>query len=283
MRYMILIALGIIALGCVQPTAPLPPTPSPPAGDINQTIPLIEENLHPLHRHQLFYTYAEQHSSSYEEAKTFFSQTYGLENETAIYSALPLPLPRFEEDKNKLEKGNGISLREIPYESYIQPEFYPNYETAPEWWVNAPSVPAYSVGFTTTPAEQQAVMGTDTNTFDTTLFVGSSWGVNYYQGMGFRYTVEPEAAIQLTFTPQNALLGPTFPRFDANWMHQIQIQGEIEEALAPGTYKITIYPNDAPQGIQEEWAATHQPYVNGNGVLGPSDGLATFEITVQAG
>jgi hypothetical protein len=63
-------------------------------------------------------------------------------------------------------------------------------------------------------------------------------------------------------------------------MHKITVQGTIAPTVKEGEYIITIYPADAPLQVQEEWYAAHSRYVNGNGLIAPSNGLATLTLTI---
>ena len=271
------ILLGIFLMGCIgappgnnpdtnQHMGAKPPTPYSP-------------NIATLH-HQLFERHAEMNGKTIEETIAFFRQTYGID-ETDIYRQLPPPSETFAQDVNTLNYGNGLSVNQIPPESYLQPEFYPTFEsTGIKTWVEATAPLTNTFGFASTPAEQQATLEADSNGFTTTLFIGSAWGVTYYQGMGFRYTIQPAANIQLQFSPNHVLMGPTFPIFTPEWLHKITIDGTIGEEVEGGEYTINIFPADAPIEAQEAWYAAHPRYINGNGLIGPSNGLATFVLTI---
>ncbi len=280
MRHIFIIAVGIAILvsGCIGS----PSTTNPPIIDKNESInpAIYPADLATLHYHNIFQQYAEANGKNIAETTQFFQQTYGIE-EAGIFRQLPTPSEAFEQDVNTLNYGNGLSVNQIPAESYLQPEFYPTFEsTGIKTWTQATAPLTNTFGVASTPADQQATLEPDSNGFTTTLFIGSAWGVTYYQGMAFRYVIEPQADIQLTFSPNNILMGPTFPAFTPEWMHKITVDGTIGEDVGEGTYTINIFPADAPIEIQEGWYAEHPRYINGNGLIGPSNGLATFVLTI---
>lgn len=266
--------LIIIFAGCISgSTAPEPAVN-------NTTQPIVPTPALPLRQHGIFQQYATAHGITLAEAQTFFQNTYGI-NEEDIFAQLPLPSETFLVDVNTLHYGNGETTNLITPQSYLQPEFYPTFTTSGVGvWKNAPEQYPNTVGLASTPADQQAELTEDTNTFSTTLFIGSAWGATYYQGIAFRYTVSPAADIQLTFNPPLVLAGPTFPTFTPEWMHKITVQGTIAPTVEEGKYTITILPADAPVPVQEEWYSTHPRYVNGNGLIAPSNGLATLTLTI---
>lgn len=275
--FVILMAGAVLFAGCLQPTTP----PVRPDVNYTGTTPPLTENIHPLHQHYLFEQWAEKNGRSVQEARAFFLNNYGLQNEAEIYAALPAPREQFEIDLNTFEKGTGIEIANIPMESYLQPEFYPTFSTSGlDTWINAAGPKQSTVGYAATPAEQEAVIAADVNEFETTLFVGSGWGVTYYQGMAFRYTITPAAPITLEFSPNSFLMGPTFPAFDAGWVHPVRITGRIHQPLAAGTYTINIYPADPSEEDQLNWISAHSPYTNANSIFGPSGGMATLTLRV---
>ncbi len=265
------IFIAILVLGCVTPSPPTPVTPT-------STGPTPTYN--PPRSQSIFASHATQNQLTIEQTRTFFKENYGI-TEDDIYAQLPPTPASFQNDVNTLHYGNGISIGQIPLESYRQPEFYPTFSTSGiKTWATAPATLPNTIGIASTPAVQEAVLAPDTNGFSTTLFVGSAWGVTYYQGMGFRYRIQPAANIQLQFTPPHVLLGPTFPVFTPEWIHRITIDAQIPPEVPPGQYQITIYPASAPIEQQEKWYATHSRYINGDGIITPSEGLATLTLTI---
>lgn len=265
-----LLIITIALAGCTSTPAPNP----------NITPIILPDPSTPLHQHQIFQQYATSRGITPQETTQFFQTTYGI-SEEGIYSQLPTPAATFFQDVNTLHYGNGIEINTIPAESYLQPEFFPTFTTSGiKTWIEAPTQFPNTFGFSSTPAEQQATLAEDSNGFTTTLFIGSAWGVTYYQGMAFRYTIIPQADIQLTFDPPHILAGPTFPAFTPEWMHKITINGNIGAAVPAGTYTISIFPADAPIEVQNEWYSQHPRYINGNGLIGPANGLATLTLTI---
>ncbi|QQR92795.1 MAG: hypothetical protein IPJ89_00950 [Candidatus Iainarchaeum archaeon] len=279
MQYTTILAttlLLVILAGCTSP-ANNPATPTP---DTNHG--LVPTPTLPLREHAIFQQYATTNGKTIQETQTFFHNNYGIA-ENDIFAQLPSVPATFLQDVNTLHYGNGLGTNLIPRESYLQPEFFPTFSTTGiQTWAKAPDQFPNTVGLSSTPAEQQATLASDSNGFTTTLFIGSAWGVTYYQGMAFRYTIQPAADIHLSFDPPHILAGPTFPVFTPEWMHKITVDGTIGTDVEEGTYTITIYPADAPIEVQEQWYDAHPRYVSGNGLIGPSDGLATFTLTIPA-
>ena len=243
------------------------------AGCVNPTTNTSQER-------SVFAEYATAHGTTQQETQEFFAETYGINEEKEIWEKLPQQPENFQEYANEWNGINGNSLGETPREVFAQPEFYPTYETSGKTkWVNAPVVPAQTIGIGGTPGIQEATMPEGTGVFDTALFVTSAWGATYYQGMRLAYRVNPETDIRLMFEPEEIVVGPNFPTFSENWAEKVKIRGLVGD-IAPGVYEITIYADTPTQEKVEEWRGNYQPYINANGVITSNEGMGTLVLTI---
>lgn len=248
-------------------------------GCVNSNPPPEEQNPS-LHEHGLFEKYATNHNQSLTEATTFFKNHYLLESEQAIYEKLPTPPTDFTQWNEKWKKGNTEELSLVPSTVYLQPEFYPTFETKGiTMWTDAEPTASQRIGIASTPAEQEATLPTDSNAFQTILFVGSAWGSTHAQAIGLAAQIEPETDIHVNINPQNIIIGPNFPQFSDDWMQRITIAGELGETVKEGTYIVRIIginPTlDSSMNIEK-----YPQLVNGNSIFVNTKGLATIIIHV---
>ncbi len=261
---MVMVGILLLATGCVQTESNNPP-----------------ENPISNERDWMTEGYAQHHHVSIEQAKEFFVKTYGVERAKDIVKNLPERNENFEKDKEKMNGGSGEGLGEVARENYLQPDFFETFETSGKrTWVQAPEVWQGVIGIFSTPAEQEAVLGTESKEFETYLFVGSGWGVTYFQGIGFDASIEPEAPIAIEIDPPHMLAGPAFPVLDKEWVGRIRITGKIMGEVAPGKYTITIRASSPPIEKQAEWAGTQEWYVNADTIFVDPRGLATLVLNV---
>ncbi len=235
-----------------------------------------------IHAHRLFERYAQEKGISTAETQEFFEEKYGIEKEEEIFSHLPTISREQMEQIYALEKGNTQELNTIPREVYIQPEFYPTFQTQGiNEWILAPEEPAYKTGVAATPAEQEGTITKGETSFQTTLFVNSAWGVNNYQATGFRYTIEPQTDLGIVFIPQTIVLGPNFPVFTSNWAKKVTVQGFFSGEPQPGTYIIHIYPDNPDEKKLDEYQEEYGTLVNANSGFLNSEGYATIVVHVE--
>ncbi len=264
------IILVIILSGCVQ-------EPYEPASQ-----ELTPTTLTNLRNYSIFETWADQHNKTINETKTFFAEVHGLEKEEDIFSHLP-PLPADMNAWNEMwNEGDINGIANAPENVYVQPEFYPTFmESGLAPWENAPYSPQAVFGIMSTPADQEVTINQEETALESTLLVGSAWGTTYYQGVGLFYTLEPEAPHTIEITPNQLLAGPTFPRFDREWVHRIAIRGTITPQEGVDTYVLRIYPATPHPDYEQQWYANHTPYLRVDTTYTNPEGLATLTIHVQ--
>ena len=270
----LLILLLLASSGCVQ-------TPSNTVP--NENLPIQNEtNTDTIHSHHLFQGYADAHGISLVETQDFFEKNYLLTNEKDIFEALPT-LPRtFEGDVEALQSGNMERLLSVPYETYIQPEFYPTFATRGiDTWRRAPLAMETTLGISTTPAEQYATLQEGTNRFESVLFVGSAWGATHYQGIAIGYEVIPTADIHVQFSPSYVMAGPAFPIMDQNWMHKIALHGNVGTNVGEGTYHIRAFLiSPTPDQLEEGFKDHPTQYVPANEGIQIGEGIGDFYLTI---
>jgi hypothetical protein len=260
-KYLILL---LLLAGCAQP---------PVGGEVN-----IEKEFHD---HDIFEQYSQANGTTIEETKEFFQNTHGIDEEKNIFANLPPPNPQFLEWKSILNGGDGNALGETPENAYLQPEFYPTFETSGiQTWIHAPSIPTFSLGLNGTPGIQEATINQPTADFNTTLFITAAWGSTVHQGMRLRYKVVPSALIHLDFEPSEFVIGPSFPTFHEKWAQKVIVRGTMNN-VPEGEYHVYILPA-LPNPIEaNQWKEEgHTPYVNAEGSLYSDTGIGELIIKV---
>lgn len=262
----ILVLTLILTSGCVQPANSEEIIPTPSEG----------------RNHGLFAQHAVVHGKTIEQTKTFFAESYGIQNEDAIFEKLP-PLP--DDMKTWIEylsDGNGDGLNQIPYEVYIQPEFHPTFETIGKgMWVYASGMPATTMGIGTFPSDQNAFADAITTDAQTTLFIQGGWGVTHYQGVELYADVEGGTPIGITITPKTLLVGPTFPVISPEWNQPVRVNVIIPPTIENGTYTIHIRGKAPENALNQEWANLHSNYWGYDPMIGDPEGLATLTLFIQ--
>ncbi len=227
----------------------------------------------------------EQHATAnritVNESKAIWEQ-YGIINEKDILKNLPSKTNTFEKEKEWVNGGEGVLLGIIDENNYQQPDFYPTFETSgKKTWINAMGEKSYVLGVMSTPADQEAVLTNEIREFETYLFVGAGWGTTTHQGVKLRAAVEPnESGITIAITPNEFLVGPTFPIIDENWIERVHIEGSVSPEAKEGKYTITILLDNPTEQNENEWVTTHTEYARANTSFVDPRGLATLTLTI---
>ncbi|MDP2665891.1 MAG: hypothetical protein Q8P05_00080 [Candidatus Diapherotrites archaeon] len=240
--------------------------------------------------------YAHQQGVTVEEARAFFAQVYGIEEENDITAKLP-PVPKdFDQWKERAYSGEKGVVGIVPETIYTQPEFYPTFETVGKaFWVGGDGSIPYSVGIMGTPGKQEATITRGETETEGYLLIGASWGVTQRQGMGLRYELDYEPAtpdevprfnlndlekiVRIRFTPQNLLIGKNFPTFDADWVQRVKIEGIVLPTAPPGIYVVRVFPTAPDPELEKAWGG--QTYFRETETFSSGEGIATFTLRVN--
>ena len=281
MKMIILVGILLLLLGCVGENQTIT------NGIIDDSIlkekqTLKEEKNPDFRNYALFDQYANEHGLSLEKTKELFRTFQNIQKEKDIFAKLPKPNNSFAEDRKKLLSGNGFDLESISYQNYLQPEFYLNFDTIGiRKWIENAGKNEKVVGIAATPADQQVIMEKGQTDFHTNLFVGGTWGATYYQGIGLTYKVTPKTDINITISPNETIIGPTFPTFDPQWIKRIRISGKIGKDVPKGNYTIKIDTKPADIETQLAWSQQYNPYAGVNELIKNPQGIATLQIQIK--
>ena len=227
----------------------------------------------------------------FEKAATFLNKPisempkyFSLKNEREIFSSLP-PVPEeFSNIAYLLASGRYYSIGYLDEGYYKQPEFYPNFKEAGlKYWTNPDARYWTPHGFGTYPAEQwDTLKVTGRQEFTAVVFFYTGWGVQTFQGITLMPDSESLKNFDITITPQNFLLEPTYPKFYKAWAQKIVITGKLKEGIKAGNYAIGINVGVPPRELKENWEFEHgNLYFDGAVAIKPEGNQIQLNIEVQ--
>jgi len=138
---------------------------------------------------------------------------------------------------------------------YLQPEFYDDWETVGMSFYGNPDK-VCRAGFFSMPSGQRLYTRAG-STIDTFMLVHSSFCVGNKQGISFgavypsegitddgiEYKQDPgfvERFISLDFSPNDVVLGGTYPGFDMDWASKVTISVSVSDLAPRGIYVVAI-------------------------------------------
>ncbi|MEM3400355.1 MAG: hypothetical protein QXP42_05995 [Candidatus Micrarchaeia archaeon] len=193
-------------------------------------------------------------------------------------------LPPFPPDFYTVRKE--VLLRRIPLENlseeyWKQPEFVPA-------WMNAglPTMQepphgrhaAYGYGVFPSGSRFEVRRG---DNITSVFFVHANWMVDAYQGVGLDYSIAEGdiRTVDVSITPKTFLLGPTYPKFDSNWIEKILVLVRVGNT-ATGNYTIEITPTPPPADKSKEWREMYANYTEAAMRIGLGKPFYRIYITV---
>lgn len=209
---------------------------------------------------------------------------FNLKNEEEIFSALPQIPKDFSETSYLLASGKYFSIGFLEKEYYSQPEFYPNFkEGGLRFWAK-PDPTSWGVnGYGTYPAEQNDTLklGKREN-FVAAVFLYAGYGVQTYQGVTLEQDSASKKYFDVSISPKDFLLDPTFPKFGSNWAEKIIITGRIKPGTPKGDYVIGINIETPPKELKAKWEFEHKNlYYDAASGIGPSGNQIQLNIRVE--
>lgn len=232
--------------------------------------------------YHIFQKAADNFKLSPEEYSAYAKSSLLLESEADIFSSLP-PIPDdFGEVAYELANGKFFDIGALEGEYYLQPELYPGFKTTgldtftkydPKYW--APG------GYGTYPSDQEdeLVLGSQ-ESFSAVVFVHSGWLVQTYQGVTLVPSVTSLEKFDIVITPDNFLLGPSWPKFSRDWVQKVVITGKLKPGVSLGNYKVELNVVTPPIDLQKKWGAEHRNLYFNASASGLSGHVISFDFHV---
>ena len=148
----------------------------------------------------------------------------------------------FIQVKRDIEKGITYDLCDISSNHYLQPEFYPSYETFKlkehdysRWGVHGFGAYPGSVGYSINNMNEGQTVSVCT-------FIHASFGVETFQGMKLSIISNSPELFSAVVEPTEFLLYPAFPDTSKNdkWAKKIKITIKAKEDIPAGSYDFQL-------------------------------------------
>ncbi len=187
---------------------------------------------------------------------------YGVSS--AVFSELPSPPRCFNSVVRRFHENVFTDDSFFSREYFLQPEFFPNFlDNGLGFWTN-PDASRYGVvGFGAFPAEQTISLRRGEEKV-VRVFVHAGFGVRSFQGMRIvsRFT-NLSKGIRVTLddaSESGFLLGPTFPVFDASWVHPLELRLRVERDAPFHVASVVL--QSAPPSFSDEsaWGDNYSLY-----------------------
>jgi len=159
-----------------------------------------------------------------------------------VFKDLPDYPSNFVILKRDIFNGQITNLNKIPDNIYKQPELYPTWETNGQKWFTDHDYSRWGVhGYGFFPGEisydiSNMAAGDEVNTHS---FLHTSWGIETWQGLKL-IPVYDHDYFDVSITPSETLLEPTFPKFYNNWSQKINMHIIAKEQVPQGDYSFSI-------------------------------------------
>lgn len=209
---------------------------------------------------------------------------FNLKNEEEIFSSLPQIPKGFSETSYLLASGKYFSIGFLEKEFYTQPEFYPGFkENGLRFWEKPDPTSWGVIGYGTYPAYQSDTLKLgERENFVSVVFLYASYGVQTYQGVALEQDSASKQYFDVSISPKNLLLDPTFPKFGKNWAEKIIITGRIKPGTPKGDYVIGINLETPPRELKAKWEFEHKNlYYDAASGIGPSGNQIQLNIRVE--
>ena len=166
----------------------------------------------------------------------------------------------------KYPKDFRIDAVTIENESYYkQPEAYPTFKDNLFYYINPPRDYLGFFGYGDYPAEAIFHRRPNEEINAVTLF-HTSWYIITYQGLELVPVIDESIKeyFDVTITPENILLEPTFPVFEYNWTQLVRIKVKLKDP-PPGEYEIGISVSNPSPEISQKWEKEYgKKYIAGS-------------------
>lgn len=166
--------------------------------------------------------------------------------ESSVFNDLPDYPSNFVIIRRDVYSNQIIELNRISESIYKQPEFYPTWNTNGLMWFTHHDYSRWGVhGYGFFPGELNYNihnMSKD-DIINVYSFLHTSWGIETWQGIKLIPDILMKADTRyfdVTLTPNEVLLEPTFPKFYNNWSQIVNMQIVAKEQVPEGQYKFII-------------------------------------------
>ena len=152
----------------------------------------------------------------------------------------------------ELESGY-IDITELNHSYWSQPDFYPSWKHAQQFYRNHDYSRWGVGGYGAYPGNPEIIFYKKTiGTWieDCTLFK-TGYGIETWQGV--RLIAEDNEYFDVTLEPNEFLLEPTFPVFSKDWVRILTYRITIKKEPPKGEYKINIYQAKPSKEQSEIW------------------------------
>lgn len=170
-------------------------------------------------------------------------------------------------------------------EFFLQPEFYPSFEnTGLMFWKDPSSSHWGVVGYGAYPSKKNITLKRG-ETVTVYYYLHSGFGVRTYQGIRLKPVVESEPpggylTVALDYNTGNGLLlGPTFPKFQPNWAHRVDVKVRIPETSSTGKAIIVFNSDNPEEFIEQSWDLGGRKYFRATQFIG-SKTVMRLEIDI---
>lgn len=182
----------------------------------------------------------EMSTDNIDNTYDYDTETKGIKTNIDYLRNIPEKPDDFDLYLREMQSGY-VDLTELPREYYLQPDFYED-----SWKVGIHHYDNHDYsrwgvhGHGAYPANPTLDMR-NPNTGDSdefTIFYRTGWGVETWQGI--RFVADESEYFDVTFSPDQALLEPSFPVMSDNWVIPLRINVEAKESVPTGTYVIGV-------------------------------------------
>jgi hypothetical protein len=164
----------------------------------------------------------------------------------SVFAQLPSPPACLVSISSAFESGKFSDAFFFTPEYYLQPEFYPNFQSEglPQW--TSPLASHFGlVGISLYPFESRSgVLKGGEKSFR--FFIHSGYGVRSTQAVRLEAVLEDSSGAQyvsLSLDPESSsgfILDPTFPLFSSNWVHPVVLTVQMDEHAPYTEYRIHL-------------------------------------------
>ena len=210
---------------------------------------------------------------------------------SAIFADLPTPPKEFYSYTSAVASGTLTDMCLIEKDVFEQPEFYPNFDRSPlnasdfgvgiKMFQNHDSTRWGVIGYGAYPSDAY-ILTQNGSEFDTCVFFHTSWDVQTWQGIGFSpiypsvsydefnntIAIQNDSAkdyIKASITPNQVLLSPVFPKFEANWSYRLQFHVKVEENTPKGIYVVGLGLGKPDEKQDQLWAIKYLSHYTASG------------------
>jgi hypothetical protein len=172
----------------------------------------------------------------------------------SVFLDLPEYPSNFDLMKRNFESNQVQDSNRLTANYYKQPEFYPSWKQCTTWFTNHDNTRWGVHGFGAYPAERDiSVINMSTgNSFDTFTFFKTSCGIETWQGLHISIS-HNTSLFDVTVSPNEILLEPTYPKFYTNWTYFLNIRVTALKKIPAGDYDLSMDISNPSKYNDNKW------------------------------